>query len=171
MTRGVRLDPATSEDTAEVLEILDEAATWLRAQGIEQWPRRFRREVIVPAIEAGETFLVRMGNETAGTVTVDTMDPAWCDLPAPALYVHRLAVRRRFAGVGALALALVEQRAAQDSLMVRLDCVAANRALCRYYLQLGFAARGDVRVGGAPGQRVDGARFTTTVRRFEKSPT
>ena len=36
---------------------------------------------------------------------------------------------------------------------LRLDCVAANRRLRAYYEASGFVHRGDVAVGGAPGQR------------------
>lgn len=171
MTHDLRLDVATTDDVAHVIDVLDEAAEWLLQQGIDQWPRRFRHDVVLPAIEAGETFLVMVDGDLAGTITVDATDPAWIDLPARALYVHRLAVRRRFAGIGAEALAWVEQRAASDERLVRLDCVAANQALCRYYVQLGYAERGEVHVGGAPGQRVQGTSSATAVLRFEKSPT
>lgn len=162
------LTRATEQDQSLVLDILDEAAAWLRRRGIHQWPASFRPSVVLPAIEAGETFLACRRDEIVATVTVDHADPAWSDRPGPALYVHRLACRRTFAGGGAGVLSLLAQRAAVEGRALRLDCVAANARLCRYYEELGFEARGEVEVGGSPGQRSAGEK-TTTVRRYEKN--
>lgn len=157
------------EELDDVARILDAAAAWLRVLRIDQWPTRFSPDVIGPAIEAGETFLVTVGGELAGTVTIDLEDPSWADLPAPAVYVHRLAVLRTFAGAGIRILDQVEQLAADDDRSVRLDCVASNSRLCRYYEALGYTGRGEVPVGGGPGQRSTSGTITT-VSRFEKVP-
>ncbi|MDT0322971.1 hypothetical protein [Streptomyces millisiae] len=47
---------------------------------------------------------------------------------------------------------------------LRLDCVRSNDALRRYYEARGFTHRGDVPVGGAPGQRQDGGPVTWVSR-------
>lgn len=161
---------AGPEDVSDVVTILDDAAAWLHARGLRQWPSRFRPEVVSPAVDAGETWLVTVAGRLAGTVTVDEDDPAWQSLPGAALYVHRMAVRRGFEGLGDRILWWVAGRAHDAGReLLRLDCVADNPGLCRYYEQRGFMSRGEVLVGGAPGQRRTDAVHLTTVRRFEKS--
>ncbi len=150
----------------EVLAVLDESAAWLVAQGVRQWPGRFERAWIEPAILRGETWLVEVEGEVAATVTLDWADALWED-DGQAGYVHRMAVRRHAAGLGAEVLrwAADVTRAAGRSFL-RLDCVASNRRLRAYYESAGFAYRGDVTVGGAPGQRESGGP-ATLVSRYE----
>ncbi|GAA3316118.1 hypothetical protein GCM10020219_034180 [Nonomuraea dietziae] len=49
---------------------------------------------------------------------------------------------------------------------LRLDCVKSNDRLRAYYEARGFAHRGDVPVGGAPGQRLEDGPVTW-VSRYE----
>ena len=55
----------------DVLSVLDEAAAWLRERGILQWPARFEACWIEDACRRGETWLIEIDDETAGTVTLD----------------------------------------------------------------------------------------------------
>lgn len=152
---------------ADVLEVLDEAAGWLGSRGISQWPARFEPAWVEGAVARGETWLVSTGGSPAGTVTVDRADPLWADLGGTAAYVHRMAIRRRAAGLGAVVLDWAAGRAGGEGAeFLRLDCVASNRRLRAYYEDRGFAHRGDVPVGGAPGQRKDGGPVTR-VSRYE----
>jgi hypothetical protein len=158
---------ATAGDVAVVLTVLDHAAAWLTATGVRQWPDRFAAEWITPAVERGETWLVRAAGRTAGTVTLDWSDAVWNDRPARAGYLHRMAVERWAAGAGRAILDwAADQARAHDAVALRLDCVAANAGLRAYYEAAGFHHRGDVEVGGAPGQRSDGGT-RTLVSRYE----
>ncbi|AXI80045.1 GNAT family N-acetyltransferase [Peterkaempfera bronchialis] len=158
---------AGPEQTTEVLAVLDEAAAWLRSRGVDQWPARFEAAWIEPGIAQGDTWIVRTGGRTAATVTLDWFDPVWSDHPGPAGYLHRLAVRRHAAGLGARILDWAAATLAHTGRHLRLDCLAANTALRAYYESAGFTHRGDTRVGGAPGQRRhDGP--ATLVSRYEK---
>jgi hypothetical protein len=151
----------------EVLLVLDEAAAWLRDRGVVQWPPRFEAALVQGAIDRGETWLVRVGGTVSATVTVDLADRVWDGVPGRALYLHRMAVRRRAAGLGAVIVgwaAGVARR--QGRAVLRLDCVASNEGLRGYYEAAGFSHRGDVTVRGAPGQRLD-AGPTTVVSRYE----
>jgi hypothetical protein len=164
----MRFDRAAAADLDDVLAVLDDAAAWLDAAGVRQWPRRFAAAWVTPAIERGETWLVRAGGRTAGTVTLDWDDPLWSDLPGRAGYVHRMAVRRWAAGTGRAILDWAAGQAREHgAAAVRLDCVAANPGLRAYYEAAGFRHRGDVEVGGAPGQRTDGGT-RTLVSRYER---
>ncbi|MGC4795807.1 GNAT family N-acetyltransferase [Micromonospora saelicesensis] len=158
---------ATAADVADVLAVLDHAAAWLTAAGIQQWPDRFVTEWITPAVERGETWLVRANGRTAGTVTLDWSDPVWSNCLGRAGYLHRMAVERWAAGTGSAILTWAADRArAHDAAVLRLDCVATNPGLRAYYEAAGFHHRGDVEVGGAPGQR-SGGGTRTLVSRYE----
>ena len=165
-----RLRRAEPGETGLVAALLDEASAWLGSRGVRQWPARFAPDLLAPAVAAGETWLALSGGAVIGTVTVDHDDPAWSDLPGPAVYAHRLAVRRHGRGLGAALLHRAGLEAAGSGCdRLRLDCLASNPGLCRYYEDLGFRPRGTVVVGGAPGQRESGAdAVRTVVRRFER---
>ncbi|WP_165945741.1 GNAT family N-acetyltransferase [Micromonospora sp. KC606] len=152
---------------ALVVAVLDQAAAWLTAAGIKQWPDRFETEWVAPSVERGETWLVRIDGRTAGTMTLDWSDPLWSDRAGKAGYVHRMAVERWAAGIGRAILTwAADQACAHGGATLRLDCVAANRGLRAYYEAAGFQHRGDVEVGGAPGQRSDDG-IRTLVSRYE----
>jgi RimJ/RimL family protein N-acetyltransferase len=158
--------PAAVEDLGQVLDVLDEAAGWLDARGVAQWPKQFEASWVEGAISRGETWLVEAGGKSAGTVTLDWSDPLWID-DRTAGYVHRLAVRRWAAGLGAEILRwAVDTARNQGRWAVRLDCVASNTGLRAYYEAAGFIHCGDVPVRGAPGQRLDDG-VVTAVSRYE----
>ncbi|MET7671583.1 GNAT family N-acetyltransferase [Micromonospora luteifusca] len=151
----------------DVLSVLDEVAAWLRERGISQWPARFEPGWIEDAIRRGETWLIEINHETAGTVTLDWADPLWADVGGQAAYVHRMAVRRWAGGLGAVILAWAADTTLHHGRhALRLDCVASNLRLCAYYEASGFVHRGDVAVRGAPGQR-EQQGSVTIVSRYE----
>jgi hypothetical protein len=158
---------ASPAHTAEVLSVLNEAAVWLRRREATQWPDRFELSWIDEAITRGETWLVRAGDTAVGTLTLDWFDPLWADAAGSAGYVHRMAVRRRAAGLGAVILDWAADTVRRNRReMLRLDCVASNSRLRAYYEARGFVHRGDVPVGGVPGQRRDDGP-STWVSRYE----
>ncbi|MFJ8820843.1 GNAT family N-acetyltransferase [Streptomyces sp. NPDC102467] len=166
---GVVFRRATAERTDDVLGVLDEAAGWLRARGIDQWPDRFERAWVTDAVTRGETWLVTVAGGIAGTVTLDRADPLWADAAGSAVYVHRMAVRRHAAGLGTVILDWAARTARQhEAQTLRLDCVRSNGRLRAYYEDRGFVHRGDVTVGGAPGQREDDGPVTW-VSRYERN--
>jgi ribosomal protein S18 acetylase RimI-like enzyme len=135
-----------------VLDILEEAAHWLTSRGIEQWsPGTFRngrrrRELLAYHLSQGEVYLAKVdgevNGEAIGTLTLQWSDKLiWGDMPDNAGYVHNLAVRRTFAGmgVGRQLLQWAEKAVvANGKQYLRLDCMAKNAALNRYYQQAGF---------------------------------
>lgn len=166
---AVRLVVASPGQLPDVLSVLDEAAAWLRERGVEQWPSRFEPSWVEGAVRRGGTWLAVAGATVAGTVTLDRADPVWNEVPAAdALYVHRMAVRRPAAGLGAVILGWAAGVArGQGRTALRLDCVASNGRLRGYYEAAGFVHRGDAAVGGAPGQRLDEGPVTV-VSRYER---
>jgi hypothetical protein len=112
---------------------------------------------------------VEIGDKAAGTVTLDWSDSLWADVGGTAGYIHRMAVRRWAAGRGDVILRWAADTARQRGVdALRLDCVKSNDPLRSYYAARGFVHRGDVPVGGAPGQRQDDGPVTW-VSRYELS--
>jgi len=102
--------------------------------------------LLEPAVSAGHVWLAERGGEAAGTVTLTPVDVLWPD-DGTALYVHRLAVRRRAAGLGVALLAHAAATAtAAGCDRLRLDCMADNAVLRAYYVRTGFRHVGDVEV-------------------------
>jgi GNAT superfamily N-acetyltransferase len=145
-------DQAAADDLSVVLDILDEAARWLHEREIEQWPAQFggvddwRSARIAGYVNAGQTWLVRIGGEPVATFNLtDQADPdyvdGWPDGPGNALYIFRMAVRRVWAGrdLGSRILDWASSRAKREGVAwLRLDCHRHNRALQRYYEDRGF---------------------------------
>lgn len=131
-----------------MLSILEECSEWLLSKGINQWiPADFSRELLAGRIARGELFLARLEGEAAGTLTLQSHDDLWAGFPGEALYVHSLAVARRYAGMdlGRHLLGWAEEHAAASGRSyLRLDCWSGNRVLRAYYLKAGFVHRGDV---------------------------
>lgn len=84
-----RADPG---QVADVLAVLDEAAGWLHARGVGQWPEPFEAAWVQDAISRGETWLAVAGDEITATITLDWSDPIWDDTPCAAGYLHRAAL-------------------------------------------------------------------------------
>lgn len=153
-----------------LLSVLDEAAGWLVNRGVSPWPSRFEAAWVEEALARGETWLVEIEDKTAGTVTVDWSDPLWADVGGTAGYIHRMAVRRWAAGLGGRHSRLGSRHCPATGVgALRLDCVKSNDRLRHYYEARGFVHRGDVPVGGAPGQRQDDGP-ATWVSRYELGP-
>ncbi len=150
----VRVRRAGDGDVDEVLSVLDEAVGWLAGRGIEQWPARFERGWLEGPVRRGESWLAESGGRALGTLQLSSSDPIWEDRPGAARYLHRLAVRREAAGLGRLLVGWAAGESARAGCaLLRLDCVADNAAVRRYYEGLGFAHAGDVEVRGPPGDR------------------
>ena len=141
---------ATPDDLPLVIEIIGEAAAWLEAKGVRQWPsppnEHWRRRV-AGQIARGECYLAYRGDEASGTLRLTWTDPYWRNAPQAAGYVHSLAIRTHLHGqqLGeALLNWAVEQIRQRGRKWVRLDCLASNSRLRRYYEALGFVYRGQV---------------------------
>ena len=148
----VTIQPATSDDCGAVSDILLEAASWLAQRGTPMW----RAEEVTASriredVAAGLFFLATSAGEPAGTLKFQLSDPLfWPDVPDDAAYVHRLAVRRRFAS-GALSAALLrwaaERAAEAGRRFLRLDCEASRPRLRAVYERFGFRHHSDRQVG------------------------
>jgi hypothetical protein len=59
---------------------------------VSAWRDRFPTEWVLPAIEAGETWLTELDGQIDGTLVVQWDDPLfWAGYPSDAGYLYRIA--------------------------------------------------------------------------------
>jgi ribosomal protein S18 acetylase RimI-like enzyme len=152
----ITIEQAQPSDLDTVLDILEEVAGWLTSRGIDQWQpgvfRRIRRQSIADQVSRGEVYLARRDGQPVGTLTLQWADKMfWGNVPDDAGYIHRLAIRRAYAGMelGCHLLRWAERKVASAGKdYLRLDCMAENQALRQYYEQAGFTSRGEIQGQG-----------------------
>jgi GNAT superfamily N-acetyltransferase len=144
---------AMGADAAEISEILLGAARWLEESGAPMWKGdELLPENTLADIEAGEFFVAQRGAVIAGVLRFQLEDPLfWPDLPpGEAAFVHRLAVRREFAG-GGISIAMLHWAADRARSIgrdfLRLDCEASRPRLRAFYERCGFRHHSDRHVG------------------------
>lgn len=156
----IKLVQAQSSELDTVVDILEEAASWLASRGIDQWlPGSFlgpRYDSISDQVNRGEVYLAKLEGKSVGTLTLQWGDKKfWGDVPDDAAYVHRIAIRRACAGkgLGRQLLQWAESTAARaGKTFLRLDCMAENLALCEYYERANFVCRGEIQGEGWRGR-------------------
>ena len=144
---------AKAPDVKKVSAILQEAANWLIEQGTPLWkadelaPARIRAEV-----STGLFWLAEVDGKSAGCIRFQTEDRLfWPDVEdGESAFIHRFAVRRKFAG-GGVSGALLDWARARTRLLgkryLRLDCEAKTLKLCRLYERAGFRKHSERQVG------------------------
>ncbi|HEX6500175.1 MAG TPA: GNAT family N-acetyltransferase [Micromonosporaceae bacterium] len=144
----MNIEPATLDDLPVIIAMREEASQWLAERGIDQWREPWpnaeaQAERIAASIKAGETWMVRGDGAIAATVALDEYaDPKLWTLAEqhePALYLHRLIVRRPWSGLGGRILDWACSRAhALCKEWVRIDVWTHNKSLHEYYMRHGF---------------------------------
>lgn len=139
---------AEPADLPVVMEILAEAAEWLTEQGIDQWPsppnEHWQRRMM-EAIKREEVYTFGIVKNRFGIARFTWSDPYWPD-DGLAGYVHSMAIRPKMHGqdVGRTILSWAIIKAMrQKKQFLRLDCLAKNGRLRRYYEDQGFLYRGE----------------------------
>ena len=144
---------ATPKDTEVISDILGEAAHWLAQSGTPMWkgdelsPLRISDDV-----SKGLFYVAEWDGEIVGTIKFQLEDKLfWPDVPpGESAFVHRLAVRRQFAG-GVISSAMLrwaaERARALGRRYLRLDCEASRARLRQVYEKFGFRHHSDRKVG------------------------
>ena len=157
MTRSVRttVRHATLTDAAIVQEILNEASRWADAHsGVVMWDEgELAPEQIAAEVRSGLFFVAEANGEAAGVIRFQFEDQLfWPDLenPSESAFIHRLAVRRRFAGQG-VSTALLEWAVSRARSLgkryLRLDCDDERVRLKALYEKCGFRLHSHRQVG------------------------
>lgn len=126
-----------------VSSILEEAALWLQSTGREMWnEQQYSVAGLLQAYPDADMVLCLIDEEAVGTMVLQEEDKLlWPNHHEPSLYLHKLAVKRQYAGTG-LSEAMVGWAKKQGSLQgkryLRLDCAADRPRLCAFYERQGF---------------------------------
>jgi GNAT superfamily N-acetyltransferase len=144
---------ATMQEAELVADILSEAARWLEQSGIAMWRgEELLPERIAAEVETGLFFIAECDGDEAGVIKFQLEDKLfWPDIPpSESAFVHRLAVRRRFAGrkvSTALLTWAVERTISLGRSFLRLDCEASRPKLRAVYEKFGFRHHSGKKVG------------------------
>lgn len=144
---------ATLDDLNPVSDILTEAATWLEQKNMVLWQQEHIAESVIHRdIEHGLFYIATCEGIAAGIVKFQTEDLTfWPDISqSDSAFLHRLAVRRKFAGglVSTMLLKWAVERSRElGKHFLRLDCVADRPRLRSIYENFGFKHHSDRQVG------------------------
>ena len=153
MKQEITVRQAAPTEAAKVSSVLQEAARWLSGRGEPLWcDDELCEQQIAADVAAGLFFVAEYEGEVAGVVKFQLEDPLfWPDMPTgEACFVHRLAVRRKFAS-GGISTALLNWAAERTKNAgrnyLRLDTDAARPKLRAVYERCGFTHHSDRQVG------------------------
>ncbi len=150
---SISLRQATLADLDTVSEILSEAAAWLDLQNMTLWHQEhISLSVISQDIKLGLFYIAVCEDIAAGVVKFQTEDlEYWPDISqTDSAFLHRLAVRRSFAGGGVSTQIFqwaIEYSRNLGKHFLRLDCVADRPRLRLVYENFGFKHHSDRQVG------------------------
>ena len=150
----VQIRLAQKTELNEIIQLLKDSARWLQINEIDQWSYLLsggEDDEIELAILKNETYVVEYDNRIIGTFTISSNQSKW-DLEIwgkkedRSLYLHRLAVRNEFKGngLGYKMIRWIEEKFSDQFTYLRLDCVANNQKLNKFYEAYGFTFFGSI---------------------------
>lgn len=129
----------------EAISVMREVALWGRQKGYRVWPEEWLTpEELLTEDVLPENFCIgTVEGETACAFLLQWKDSEyWPDAPAfEAAYLHKLCVRRPFAGMGMTRLVVDAVRAKcreREIRYIRLDTALDEQAVRKIYLKTGF---------------------------------
>jgi GNAT superfamily N-acetyltransferase len=142
---------ATSSDVIILREIYLEAIQFIKSKGIDQWStNNFQVEDISSNIEKRNMYLVYYNGNPIGMFSFYS-SPQWIDrliwgeISDNSTYLHKLAIIRAYAGKGFGSKIIQWSELKTMELgknYLRLDCMAENPDLNKYYQTHGFLFKG-----------------------------
>ena len=151
----MHLQQATAADIDTVCHVLGSVTAALEARGIALWsPAETSTAAVAPHVEQGCYQLVFEQDALVGVFRLQTEDPQfWSDVPpAPARYLHKLAVLPAWQGRGrahAMLRLACDLAWRQGADRLRLDCMSGRPRLRAVYETFGFALHSQIRLGQA----------------------
>jgi GNAT superfamily N-acetyltransferase len=153
-TDGLAIRRAGAGHVDVAARILEDAIEWAAELGFDSWPpgtfadpRAWGRERLLEALGSDGLYLALRDGEPVATFSLVPEDSLfWPDAADDALYLHRFAVRRAYrgGGIGTASLRFMQEEVLRAGRRyLRLDCLAHNPGIRRYYERAGFEHRGD----------------------------
>lgn len=144
--------PAEPADAEDLALILNGASEYKRGRGDDAWPALLSGEDAQDRIAVGDTHVAWLADVRVATLALLWSDDMmWGAQPPVAAYVHQLAIRDGYhgLGIGAEVLNWAGGRAAEAHRpLLRIDFPPANDGLRRYYRRIGFEWVRDTAIRG-----------------------
>lgn len=140
---------ASEDESDSIIILLKEVAQWLQDKEVNQWQYLLGEEAtaeILEGVREKYTYVVMKEDEIVGTFTVSPKQNDWDqhifgkEEVSDSLYIHRLAVKRKYKGngIGETIVKWIEENVQSDKRYLKLDCVEYNRTLNDFYKKNGF---------------------------------
>jgi len=141
---NLQIKKITHQDTPIIESILTEAVSWLDDKGVHQWEYKdVTWEAISELFRVEDFFIAYADGNPAACMALIDYDPVfWENVPkGESLYIHKLAVRREFAGMGIAksCIDFAKTRARSvGATSLRLDCYKNRHKVRAIYEKEGF---------------------------------
>jgi GNAT superfamily N-acetyltransferase len=154
--QGVSIRVAEENDLKKVLDLLVNAAEWLKTKGTTQWDYYLtdlegNSDEINESIKRRNTYLFEKEGESVASITLEDKPGEWdMDIwggeaaQENVIYLHRILVNRNYAGleIGDALMEWAKKNARQHGKSsIRFDCLNSNKGLNHYY-QRHYALKG-----------------------------
>jgi GNAT superfamily N-acetyltransferase len=133
----------TQGNISLAIEIMREAAAWLIETGKPLWRLEdITEQKILAGITKDDIYVGWVADEAASAMILQWSDPFfWTQAKDDSGYIHKLVVRRRFAGMDVsrqMAEWAKQEAQRRGKEYLRLDCAGDRPKLCSFYEGLGF---------------------------------
>ncbi len=145
---------ASLEHLDYLLEGHKDAAKWLKSKDLDHWQQWHNpNQTMIADVKDGilkkEFYLVENVNALClGAFRLMKSDPKYWPLKKDkAYYIHNFFINRAHAkqNIGSSVLKKIQCQAEMENIQYfRLDCLASNKELCRYYESQGFKKTGRI---------------------------
>ncbi|UVI27763.1 GNAT family N-acetyltransferase [Paenibacillus spongiae] len=133
-----------SEELESFTAILKEGAVWLSDSGMPMWSEaQISAHTLLINNPIDEMYMGFKNDETAAVMILQAEDPGvWPDDPVhESLYLHKLCIRRKYAGLGVSLEMVCWAKSHAKHLgkkYLKLDCASDRARLCDFYIRQGF---------------------------------
>lgn len=144
----MKIELASYNDIEGIIEVLRERVEWLKTNKIRQWGDyyvrdKYNHEYFCKAMNEHQLYVLKSKDEVVGVFLLKGSDEVYWQDGAKAYYIHHLAVKVGYKGLGKEMLDFIFKKAKEDGKdFVRLDCKKDNDMLNKYYQNIGFCYKG-----------------------------
>lgn len=143
----MKLRLATANDLKDIMTIINQAKTYFKAQGINQWQDGYPNEIsIINDMQRKEAYILEDNDEVLATVMISTagesnynyIEGKWLQ-DGNYIVIHRIAIREDQKGKGLAKIILDEASKLFDLPSIRIDTHEDNQSMQRFLTKYGFS--------------------------------
>lgn len=138
---------AKQEDIQDIMNIIKERCDWFKENNIDQWANnylgKYNENYFNEVMQLHKLYVVKQNNEVIGVFLLKETDKTYWENDDNAYYIHHLATKIGYTGIGTKIINFIEKLAEKNSKKyIRLDCKKNNIKLNQYYQKQGFIYKG-----------------------------